>query len=165
MSNIQVTEGEGTAVGTDLVGGVHYQITKIGVGIEGAITFVSDSNPMPIKVVAQTTGGLESWRDIDLGATGQNIKAAAGQVKGWYIYNKSISERYIKFYDKAIAPTVGTDTPKLTIALPPQSASNVNYADGIQFSNGIGIGATKGVADGNTDNPESNDVIANIFYK
>lgn len=110
-------------------------------------------------------GGYLVKRDIDLDEAGaENIKAAAGQVFGWYLYNNAASVRYVKLYDKASAPTVGTDTPKLTIALPPAAGAVFLCPLGIQFSSGIGWAATTGVADSDTGAPSANDVVANLFY-
>ena len=43
--------------------------------------------------------------------TGVNVKASAGQVFGWYLFNAAASTRYVKFYDKASAPTVAATIP------------------------------------------------------
>lgn len=112
----------------------------------------------------ETSGGLLIYRNIDLDETGKSVKASAGQVYGWYLYNNAATTRYIKFYNKATAPTVGTDTPVLTIAIPAGSAANVEYNVGIAFDTGIGVGATTGVADNNTGAPDANDCVVNVFY-
>jgi hypothetical protein len=41
--NIAVTQGSGTTVATDDVGGVHYQVIKLGLGVDGAIDTLVDS--------------------------------------------------------------------------------------------------------------------------
>lgn len=106
-----------------------------------------------------------TYRNIDLDETGQNIKATPGVVTGYFISNLHASAvRYIKFYNKATAPTVGTDTPKLTIPLQPKTAANLSASDHIYFSAGIGIGATTGLADNDTGAPGANDVVVNILY-
>ena len=47
-NNINVTEGLNRTIGTDEVGGVNYQIVKIGVSTSGsAPTQVSTANPLP----------------------------------------------------------------------------------------------------------------------
>lgn len=112
-----------------------------------------------------TSGGLTIYRNIDLDETGILISTGAHQLYGWYLFNNATSVRYVKFYNKATAPTVGTDTPLLTIPLVPGGGANVEYNVGIDgFALGIGVGATTGVADNNTGAPSANDVIVNIFY-
>lgn len=96
--------------------------------------------------------------------TGVNIKAAAGQVYGWYLYNNAAAIRIVKLYDKATAPTVGTDTPTQTIVLPANGGANLFSDVGFQFLNGIGIGVSTGIADNDTTAPSANDVVVNLFY-
>jgi hypothetical protein len=45
-----------------------------------------------------------------------SAKAAPAQVHSVVGYNAAAALRYLKLYDKASAPTVGTDTPFMTIA-------------------------------------------------
>lgn len=109
--------------------------------------------------------GATTYRNISLLATGQLIKAGQSCVFGYFIANNAASVRYLKFYDKVSAPTVGTDTPLLTIPLPANSAANFYLGPGIQFTSGVGIGATNLIADSDTTAPTANDVVVNIFYK
>lgn len=117
-------------------------------------------NPQP-----HTAGGLSIYRNLDIDETGVNVKGSAGQLYGWYLFNNAAAVRFVKFYDKATAPTVGTDTPVLTIALPAGAAANEIGTHGLPFANGIGVGAVTGVADNNTGAPAANDVVINLFYK
>src|SRR4030042_652964 len=106
-----------------------------------------------VALAPATSGGLTIYRNLDIDQAGVNIKSSAGQVYGWYLYNNAVTTRYVKLYNKATAPTVGTDTPVMTIGIPPGSAANVEYNIGIPFATGIGIGATTGVADNNPGAP------------
>jgi hypothetical protein len=114
--------------------------------------------------VPLTSGGLSIYRNINLGTSGVNIKASAGQVYGWFIANNASSARFVKFYNKATAPTVGTDTPVMTLEIPANASANVSFVQGIAFGTGIGIGATNLVADADTTAPSSNDLVVNILY-
>jgi hypothetical protein len=96
--------------------------------------------------------------------TGVNVKSAGGQVYGWYLYNNATSIRIVKLYDKASAPTVGSDTPAQTLVLPANGGANLFNEVGFQFVNGIGIGITGGIADNDTTAPSANDVAVNLFY-
>ena len=94
------------------------------------------------------------------------MRGTWANVRGWYLFNNASSVRYVKFYDKATAPVVGTDTPRLTLPLPSGAAANVNLGDyGIEFTTGLGMGATTGVADSSTGAPSANDVVVNILYE
>lgn len=77
-----------------------------------------------------------------------SAKASAGDVHCISGFNAAASVRYLKFYAKATAPTVGTDTPVLTIALP-VGAFNINL-NGHYIPTGIAYGMTTGAADADT---------------
>lgn len=109
--------------------------------------------------------GCSTYRNINLVATGVAVKATPGVLYGYYMFNNAAAVRYVKFYNKATAPTVGTDVPFLTIALPASSGANLSFNGGVLFKTGIGIGATTGVADNDTAAPTANDVVVNVFYK
>lgn len=58
---------------------------------------------------------------------------------GHYISNANhASMRFVHIYDKASAPT-GADTPKLTLGIPFDSGANQEYANGVEFDNGIAV--------------------------
>lgn len=116
------------------------------------------------KVVPASAGGLSVYRNINQVASGVNIKSSAGQIYGWFLFNRATSVRYVKLYNKTSAPSVGGDTPFMTIPLPTGGGANVNFTSGITFSHGIGIGATTGVGDGDSGAPAANEVIVNIIY-
>lgn len=123
-----------------------------------------DSASSPVPIGSSTSGGLSTYRNISLSATGINIKPSAGQINGWYLFNNATGSRFVKFYDKATNPTVGTDTPLLTLQLPAGDGANLNLLPGIQFNNGIGIAATVNVGDSDTTAPSANDVVANVIF-
>jgi hypothetical protein len=76
-------------------------------------------------------------------------KASAGALSSVNGYNSSASVTYLKFYNKATAPTVGTDTPVLTLALPALSVFSYDLG-GLAFATGIGYGLTTDAADNGT---------------
>jgi hypothetical protein len=76
-------------------------------------------------------------------------KASAGKLFSVNGYNSSASVTYLKFYDKATAPTVGTDTPVLTLALPALAVFSYDLG-GIALATGIGYGLTTDAANNGT---------------
>ena len=79
------------------------------------------------------------------------VKASAGNLYELTISNPTATAAYIKLYNKATAPTVGTDVPVLTIAIPATAAgvgekSFVFGAVGKRFATGIGIAVTAAAA-------------------
>lgn len=83
---------------------------------------------------------------------------------GYYISNTNSSVRYVKFYNKASAPTVGTDTPVLVLAIPGTGAANVSFPAGINFTTGLAFATTTGAADSDTAAVAANEVIVNLVY-
>jgi hypothetical protein len=103
---------------------------------------------------------------LDADETEEEIKATAGKLYGWYLYNDGAAEAYVKFYNATAANvTVGTTTPVLTIPVPAGAAANVEYTNGLAFSTAICIAATTAVADNDTGAPAANQVVANVFYQ
>lgn len=121
-----------------------------------------------VSLVPITSGGVSIYKNIDVNATGQVVKGSAGQVYTIAVQNSFSAERYLKLYNKATAPVVGTDVPVMTIMIPRLANSgqvNVEIPQGAAFSNGIGVAATTAVADNDTGNPSANNVILSLFYK
>jgi len=96
-----------------------------------------------------------------------SVKASAGKLVGGVIANMTTSVRYFKLYNKASAPTVGTDTPVYTFPLQPNTTYYV--ADmiamlGDQFSTGIAYAITGGLADSDATAIVANDVAVNLAF-
>jgi hypothetical protein len=126
----------------------------------------ANTTPWLVSLQPTTSGGASIYRSLSVVATGASVKASAGQLYGYYVANLNASStRYLKIYDKASAPTVGTDTPVITIPIPPGSAANVAFPNGVAFALGIGVGATTLIADADATAPSANEVVVNLFYK
>lgn len=92
-------------------------------------------------------------------------KGSTGTLMNLQAYNTSATAKYLKLYNKASAPTVGTDTPVLTIALPPTAATNISFNGGYYFSVGIAYAITGAAADADTTALLAGDVVAvNVNY-
>lgn len=83
-----------------------------------------------------------------------SAKATPGDVFRAMGYNAKASVVYLKIYNKASAPTVGTDTPVLTI---PLAASSVFNHD---IGGDIGFGLDTGIAYGFTTDAANNGTTA-----
>jgi len=139
----------GSPFASDDVGGVQYPRIKVAVGPGG----VAQDGYTPYKLNSAATTNATS------------LKASAGEVGMIVAFNTSAAAKFLKFYNKASAPTVGTDTPILTLPIP---ASNNGFvitpSEGIAFSTGIAFAITGAVADGDTTAVAANDVIVCIAY-
>jgi hypothetical protein len=116
-----------------------------------------------------TSGGLSISRVLSAASTnGTSVKASAGQVYAITAFNTNAAVRYLKLYNKASAPTVGTDTPVLTFAIPGNTAGAgfvINIDKGIAFGTGIALAITTGIADADTGAVAANELVVNTLYK
>lgn len=114
----------------------------------------------------QTSGGLSIATDIDLDETETEIKATAGQLYGWYIYNDGAAEVYVKLYNATAATVeVGTTVPVMTLGIPAGSGANVFTQHGIAFSTAICAAATTVATTADATAPAANQCVANFLYR
>jgi len=95
---------------------------------------------------------------------GANIKATNANLFEVSVSNPTATPVYVKFYNKATAPTVGTDVPIITIVAPANATTPLNFGIlGKRFSSGLGIAVTGGIASTDTSNAVAG-VIVNGTY-
>lgn len=123
----------------------------------------------PGNPTASTTGGYTPFKLISAASTNAtNIKASAGTIG--YITASSINAaaRYLKIYNTAGAPTVGTDVPVHTFIIPGNTAgtgTNIPLpGPGISMSTGISIAITTGITDADTGAVALNEIAVNIGW-
>lgn len=94
------------------------------------------------------------------------IKSRSGIVTSVQLGGVGSAPAYLKFYDKATAPTCGTDIPTKVLIIPAASTaangggSNITISLGVAFNIGIGICVVVGIADAdNTAVPAATYVI------
>lgn len=111
-----------------------------------------------------TSGGLSISHIVSAGSTNAtNIKASAGQVFGWYIYNSNAAARKVAFHNTAGTPTAGASV-VFSLVVPPTSGANVFSEVGIAFATGIAVTMVTGLADSDATAVAANDLVCNIFY-
>jgi len=96
-----------------------------------------------------------------------SLKASAGVLYALYVVNLNAAVRYLKFYNKASAPTVGSDTPVLTLPIPASTTGagfSINFDPGISFGTGIAYATTTGIADADTAAVAANEIIIAGVY-
>ena len=124
------------------------------------------------RVTSKSGGGSTSalpFRLISEASTNATlVKASAGTITTITAINLSEEDvSYLKIYDKASAPTVGTDVPVMTIPIPTNSLGagvTISIPNGITFSNVIAIAVTSLVADSDTTAILADEVIVNLTY-
>jgi hypothetical protein len=106
----------------------------------------------PLSIIAQpfTSGGTLDFHLISA-ASGNpvgNIKASAGQLYGYEIFNSAASTVvYVKLYNTAGSPTAGAGTPIRTIGIPGSGRASYVSTTGIAYGTGLGYAITGGIAD------------------
>lgn len=118
-----------------------------------------------VGVRTTTTNAMLRYKLISAASTnGAAVKASAGRVYGWQFSNTTASYKYVKLYNLAVAPTVGTSVPVETLAIPPNGAIQYVSAIGIFHATGIAIAVTGGPADTDATAVAANDVIGGLYY-
>lgn len=129
---------------------------------------------LPAFALAQAPNPVVSSRPFHLisAATDNStlIKAGVHIVTSITAVNTTTTMYYLKFYDKATAPTCGSDTVQLTYPVP-FGASNSGGGivvplppPGIGFNNGLGICLVAGIAD-NDDTSAATGLAISIGYQ
>lgn len=100
-----------------------------------------------------------------ISAAGTNatlIRASALTIYTMSVSNNSASWRYLKLYNKASAPTVGTDVPAFVVGLPPGSTVTIANAVGMRFLTGLALAITAGIADTDATAIGADEVIVSL---
>lgn len=101
----------------------------------GTINPVVPATPYFVNSAATTNGAL--------------ILTGTSNVSSFYATNEGASVAYVKLYNKATAPTVGTDVPEMIIPIPAAASSVPGVANpnigfhGFRFALGLGIAITR----------------------
>jgi hypothetical protein len=142
----------GTGVATVLVAAQLFAIEPIiavgqsvAASLQTTATLAAGTNLVgKVNLTPQTTGGATSFTLISAASTNSTlVKASAGVLYMVVATNNSATVSFLKMYNKATAPTVGTDVPVLTFMIPANGGIMVPIpSTGITFATGIGFGLT-----------------------
>lgn len=124
------------------------------------VVIASDQSP----IIANPTSATRTRFLTAASTNAANTKAAAGKLFGYVCENRTAGAKFLKFYDKATAPTVGTDVPAISVTLPANSTVFFSLEVGIAFVNGIGHGLTGAVGDADVTVTAVNDVAVSYFW-
>lgn len=147
-------------------GGVKTDVVALDVGGSGTEALCSASNPLPAYLLPSAAGGLSTFSLRSAATTNAtSVKGSAGQLCGYSLQNTTASVKFVKLYDKASAPTVGTDTPVRRICLPANGTVERTLPIGVQFTLGIALAVTGAGTDADTTAVAAGDVFVNLDYK
>lgn len=116
------------------------------------------------------TANQNNGKVISAGSTNAtSVVANAATIKFLTASNINASPRYLKIYNKASAPTVGSDTPVHTYLLPGNTAgagTNLPLPDGgLYLGTGFALAITTGATDADTGAVSANENIVNYSYE
>jgi len=132
-----------------------------------SVTLASDQSSLPVSLAPSAAVGASTFFHlISAGSTNAtSVKGSAGTVNLIIISNNATSKRYVKLYNKASAPTVGTDVPVMTIMIPPGETHDIACGpSGARFSTGIALATTNLITDADTTAVTANDLAISLNY-
>lgn len=109
-------------------------------------------------------------------ALGTNVQVVSNQPRswfGWRLFNNSnLTDPqhvgypvFVKLFDKASAPVLGTDIPVAVIPMQAGVGDHEFFSVGEAFQNGIAIAITKGIADLDNIGVALDDCVLDLEYK
>ena len=102
----------------------------------------ANTTPWLVTDSPATSGGL-SIVTGSVGATATAIKASAGQLYGYHLFNTTAAVAYVQIFNVASGSvTLGTTSPTLSIGIPASGGVTVNFDKGIAFSTAISFACT-----------------------
>lgn len=146
----------------------------LGLFVGGTVTLHGQVNrtvPTGFTILqAFTEGGASAFKRVSTADTNAAvIKDAAGQLCFAHASNVNAAVRYLKLYNTASAPTVGTTVPTFTIAIPGATTGGataiIQPAVCIAFSTGISMALTTEATDAGSTGVAASELVVNIGYK
>jgi hypothetical protein len=133
--------------------------------LRGAAAVTTDMGVIGLVGRSSGSGMLRSTIQSAATTNATSVKASAGQVYAIVAGTTTAAIAYLKLYNKASAPTVGTDTPVMTIPLPASGNTVViTFSVGDVFGTGIAYAITGGAAISDTTAVATNQVTGFIQY-
>lgn len=113
-----------------------------------------------------TDNGLTASKVIAAATTNAtSVKASAGKIYRIDAFNSDTVGYWVKFYNKASAPTVGTDVPVATKYVPPGGGFVIESTIGIPYTTGIALATTVNATDADTTAvTNANKLVINLRY-
>lgn len=133
--------------------------TTMGNGVAGTgvqrVAIASDNTAFPIKIDQTTPGTTNAVVDTpvtsgglliitgSVGATATAIKASAGQLYGYHLFNTTAAVAYVQIFNVAAGSvTLGTTAPTMSIGIPASGGATVNFDKGIAFGTAMSYACT-----------------------
>jgi hypothetical protein len=113
---------------------------------------------------ATASGATASRINAAASTNATPLKASAGQVYTIDVFNAAAYNVFLKLYNKASAPTVGTDPPVMTIPIQAGGGFSKTWPNGFPFATGIAYAITKLQPDSDTTVVVAGDLTGNTTW-
>ena len=115
--------------------------------------------------VSGATGKAEVKKIVAAASTNSTlVKGSPGVIYGYEFSNKAAYAVFVKFYNEATAPTVGTDTVMWTVMVPAGERVAKVFDEPVECDAGIGVGVTKAISETDTTATVADDAHGAVFY-
>lgn len=92
-----------------------------------------------------------------------SVHASDTSLNGVVASNGTAGVLFLKLYDKASAPVLASDKPKLVIAIPANNTFQADWPRGVSFSKGLALAIVKGKLDDNAEAVAAGDVSVTLY--
>ena len=182
MADNIIVPGLGAVIATDqatdaTLGTAQFQYIKIADGTLGGTTKAAvgaaglkvdpSGATAPVSLVAATSGGLTTYKLISAATTNAtSVATGARQLYNIQAFNRGAPDAYLKLYNLAVAPTVGTSVPLNVWLIPVGGPMLVlEFTNGIVLGAGLAISIQGGFADADTTAVAVGEIVLNLQYK
>lgn len=157
----------GTKVRSSIVDALPAGANVIGHVIVDTVPAASDTADSLALGASATIGvGMTLTRTMSAASTNAtSTKGSAGKLFSIVACNVNAAARYLKIYNKATAPTVGTDVPVMTIPLLTNQLVGFSTPVGFSLGTGIAWALTTGFADSDTGAVAANEISVALGWK
>jgi hypothetical protein len=141
--------------------------SSVAVAISGtpAVTSANMALAAPSTAIATTPAGTLARVQSAATTNATSVKTTVGKLMGIFLTNNAATIRYLKVYNKASAPTVGTDTPIFTFAIPANGVPlSIPFTVAPAFATGLAYAITGAAADADTTAIGANEVTGFLHY-
>lgn len=158
-------------------GGVHIDTTQLatlatayttlvlsGGGNGSQSVWFPTDQPVPNKVQVQSNGMTSSRVVAAASTNATNLKASNGAIGEIDVFNVAAYDVFLKIYNKASSPTVGTDTPVWTVPIKAGTGYSRHFPRGKWLGTGVSYAITKLQADSDTTVLVAGDLTGSIDW-
>lgn len=139
--------------------------TSVPVQVNNSPSVTATMTSTTIAAPAATIAGTTPFKILSAATTNAtSVKTTAARLLGGVIGNTTAAWKFLKIYNKASAPTVGTDIPVFTIPIPPNGAISLRGTLGVTMATGLAFAITGGSADLDTTVTAVGDVVGYLEY-